>query len=85
MQVAGGMALSAGSIGGQFQSFCYTDPNDRAFIKSAAEFAAKHFDEVIQDDFFFVTTKTDSDIAAKGKQKLVAVPHGIDWTTRRKI
>ena len=66
VQVAGGMALSDGSIGGQFQSFCYTDPNDRAFIKSAAEFAAKHFDEVIQDDFFFVTTKTDSDIAAKG-------------------
>jgi hypothetical protein len=66
VQVAGGMALSAGSIGGQFQSFCYTDEKDRAFIKSAAEFAAKHFDEVIQDDFFFITTKTDSDIAAKG-------------------
>ena len=66
VQVAGGMALSDGSIGGQFQSFCYTDPNDRAFIKSAAEFAAQHFDEVIQDDFFFVTTKNDSDIAAKG-------------------
>ena len=66
VQVAGGMALSDGSIGGQFKSFCYTDPNDRAFIKSAAELAARHFDEVIQDDFFFVTTKTDSDIAAKG-------------------
>jgi len=66
VQVAGGMALSDGNIGGQFQSFCYTDPNDRAFIKSAAELAAKHFDEVIQDDFFFVTTKKDSDIAAKG-------------------
>jgi len=66
VQVAGGMALSDGSIGGQFKSFCYTDPQDRAFIKSAAEFAARHFDEVIQDDFFFITTKTDSDIAAKG-------------------
>ena len=66
VQVAGGMALSDGSIGGQFQSFCYTDPQDRAFIKGAAEFAAKHFDEVIQDDFFFVSTKKDSDIAAKG-------------------
>jgi len=68
VQVAGGMALSDGSIGGQFQSFCYTDPNDRAFIKSAAEFAARHFDEVIQDDFFFVSTKKDSDIAAKGNR-----------------
>jgi hypothetical protein len=66
VKVAGGMALSDGSIGGQFQSFCYTDPNDRAFVKSAAELAARHFDELIQDDFFFVTTKNDSDIAAKG-------------------
>ena len=68
VQAAGGMALSDGSVGGQFQSFCYTDPQDRAFIKSAAEFAARHFDEVIQDDFFFITTKTDSDIAAKGNK-----------------
>jgi hypothetical protein len=66
VRVAGGMALSDGSIGGQFKSFCYTDPNDRAFIQSAAELAARHFDEIIQDDFFFVTTKTESDIAAKG-------------------
>jgi hypothetical protein len=66
VQTAGGMALSERNNGGQFQSFCYTDPQDRAFIKSAAEFAARHFDEVIQDDFFFITTKTDSDIAAKG-------------------
>jgi hypothetical protein len=66
VQVAGGMALSEKNDGGQFQSFCYTDPRDRAFIKKAAEFAARHFDEVIQDDFFFDTTKNDSDIAAKG-------------------
>jgi hypothetical protein len=66
VQVAGGMALSDGSIGGQFKSFCYTDPRDRAFIRSAAELAARHFDEIIQDDFFFVSTKTESDIAAKG-------------------
>src|ERR1700677_2135959 len=68
VQVAGGMALSDGSIGGQFKSFCFTDPEDRAFIKSAAELAARHFDEVIQDDFFFNSTKNDSDIAAKGKK-----------------
>jgi hypothetical protein len=66
VEVAGGMALSDGSVGGQFRSFCYTDPEDRKFIQSAAELAARHFDEVIQDDFFFVTTKYDSDIAAKG-------------------
>ena len=70
------MALSDGSIGGQFKSFCYTDPKDRAFIQSAAELAARHFDEVIQDDFFFVTTKNDSDIAAKGDD-------GKSWTQFR--
>jgi hypothetical protein len=65
VRVAGGMALSDGSSG-QFRSFCYTDPKDREFIKQATELAARHFDEIIQDDFFFVTTKNDSDIAAKG-------------------
>jgi len=65
VRVAGGMALSDGGFG-QFKSFCYTDPNDRQFISEGAELAARHFDEVIQDDFFFDCTKTDSDIAAKG-------------------
>ena len=68
VKVAGGMALSASTAGGQFVSFCYTDPADREFIKGAAQRAARHFDEVIQDDFFFVTTKYDSDIAAKGNR-----------------
>ena len=65
VRVAGGMALSDGGFG-QFKSFCYTDPDDRQFISEGAELAARHFDEVIQDDFFFDCTKTDSDIAAKG-------------------
>jgi len=69
VQVAGGMALSDGQFpGGQFRSFCYTDPTSRDFVKSAAELAARHFDEVIQDDFFFQTTKSDTDIAAKGNR-----------------
>jgi hypothetical protein len=66
VRVAGGMALSDEGGGGQFRSFCYTDPADRQFIKQAVELAARHFDEIIQDDFFFITTKSDSDIAAKG-------------------
>jgi hypothetical protein len=65
VRVAGGMALSDGGSG-QFRSFCYTDPAHRQFIQRATELAARHFDEIIQDDFFFVTTKNDSDIAAKG-------------------
>jgi len=69
VRVAGGMCLSDnGAGGGQYQSFCYTDPKDRQFVRDIARLAARHFDEVIQDDFFFVTTKHDSDIAAKGKK-----------------
>lgn len=68
IKVAGGMCLSDGSIGGQFRSFCYTDSNDREFIKKVVQLAARHFDELIQDDFFFVTTKYDSDISAKGSR-----------------
>lgn len=70
IKVAGGTCLSDGNYpgGGQFKSFCYTDPADREFIKDAIQLAARHFDEVIQDDFFFVTTKYDSDIAAKGNR-----------------
>jgi hypothetical protein len=76
VKVAGGTTMSDGNYsgGGQFKSFCYTDPADRAFIKQSIELAARHFDEIIQDDFYFVTTKYDSDIAAKG---------GRSWTQFR--
>jgi hypothetical protein len=67
VQVAGGMALT-GNEGQQFQSFCYTDPKDRAYVKNLSQLTARHFDEIILDDFFFNTTKYDSDIAAKGSK-----------------
>jgi hypothetical protein len=53
---------------GQFASFVYTKPADRDYVKHVAELTAKHFDEIILDDFFFANTKTASDIAAKGSQ-----------------
>jgi hypothetical protein len=65
VQVAAGSAFSD-NVSEQFTSFCYTDPGDRDFVKKTSELAARHFDEYILDDFFFVTTKRDSDIAAKG-------------------
>ncbi len=81
VQVAGGIAYvgggdNAGRVGnfketqkiepGQFISLCYTDPAQRAFVKQIAQLTARHFDEIILDDFFFNNTKTASDIAAKG-------------------
>jgi hypothetical protein len=66
--VSGGVTLAAGGHGGQFGTFDYEDPHDRAECQRAVEMAARHFDEVILDDFFFYTTKSDADIAAKGKR-----------------
>jgi hypothetical protein len=67
VEVAGGIAFSDRD-NGQFKSFCYTNPADRAYVKRVSEFTAKHFNHIILDDFFFNNTKTPSDIAAKGNQ-----------------
>jgi hypothetical protein len=68
IETAGGITLAAGDKSGQFGTFDYEDPADRAECERAARLAAKHFDEVILDDFFFYTSKSDADIAAKGKR-----------------
>ncbi|MGB6974898.1 MAG: hypothetical protein WBD67_09470 [Terracidiphilus sp.] len=83
VQVAGGIAYvgngdHAGGSGsaknaapadpGQFVSMCYTDPAERALVKRVAELTARHFNEIILDDFFFYNTKDPSDIAAKGAE-----------------
>ena len=66
--VAGGDMAGSDATPGQFVSFTYTDPKQRAYVKHISEETARHFDEIILDDFFFVNTKRDSDIAAKGMQ-----------------
>jgi hypothetical protein len=45
-----------------------TNQADRAYLKGAVEAAARHFDEVIFDDWFFMSSKTAGDIAAKGNK-----------------
>jgi hypothetical protein len=67
VEVAGGIATTSNEAN-QFHSFCYTDPAEREYLKKAVELTARHFDEIILDDFFFNNTKTDSDIAAKGNR-----------------
>jgi len=69
VEVWGGITLSAGGgKGGQFGTFDFAKPADRAECKKAVEIAARHFDHVILDDFFFYTSKSDADIKAKGKR-----------------
>jgi hypothetical protein len=66
--VSGGVTLAAGGHAGQFGTFDYENPQDRAECQRAVELAARNFDEVILDDFFFYTSKSDADIAAKGSR-----------------
>jgi hypothetical protein len=69
IQTSGGITLAAGGWpGGQFGTFDYENPSDRAECERAVRLIARHFDEVILDDFFFYTMKTDADIGAKGNR-----------------
>src|ERR1019366_3907330 len=40
----------------------------RKKLQEVVEYTAKNFDEIIIDDFFFTSSKSDSDIAAKGNK-----------------
>ncbi len=64
--VSGGIAFSAPGRGAQFVTLDYENPSDREICRRAVEMAARHFNEIILDDFFFYSTKSDADIAAKG-------------------
>lgn len=66
--VAGGMALLGPGGGGQFQTLDYTDPKVRELVERVSAQAARHFDEFVLDDLFFFNTRSESDIAAKGKR-----------------
>jgi hypothetical protein len=68
IETSGGVTLAAGGSGGQFGTFDYENPADRAECERAVRLIARHFDEVILDDFFFYTSKSDADIAARGNR-----------------
>jgi hypothetical protein len=55
--VAGGIALDAPGHAGQFATLDYENPDDRATCRRAVELAARHFDEVILDDFSSITAR----------------------------
>ncbi len=65
VEVCGGLAYSISEANG-YQGFDYADPENREFARKAAEMAARHFDEILLDDYFFFDRKTDYDIKAKG-------------------
>ena len=73
VEVSGGITWTI-SEPNRFQTFCYSDPADRAWVKHVAEYTASLFDDVILDDFFFTSCKSDEEIAAK---------QGMSWTDYR--
>lgn len=65
IEVAGGITLTI-SEPNRFQTFCYSNPDDRKYVKALSEFTAKNFNEFILDDFFFTNCKDDGAIKDKG-------------------
>jgi hypothetical protein len=65
VQTAGGITLTVNERN-RFETFCYTNPEHRRKVKEIVEYTARHFDEVILDDFFFTNCKCDLCIRAKG-------------------
>jgi hypothetical protein len=65
IKVSAGLGLTVQESAG-FQSFCYSTPADREQVKAMTEFTARHFDEIILDDFYFTNCKCERCIAAKG-------------------
>lgn len=65
--VAGGITLTI-SEPNNFETFCYSNPEHRAWVQEVVEFTAAHFDEFILDDFFFTSCKSALEVAAKGDE-----------------
>ena len=65
LEVAGGITYTI-SEANSFETYCYSDPVERAKAKEIAEYTASLFDEVILDDFFFHDCKCEYCIEAKG-------------------
>ncbi len=51
----------------RFETFCYANAADRAWVKHVAEETARHFDDIILDDFFFTSCKSESEEEIKAK------------------
>jgi len=71
VRTSGGITLTVNERN-RFETYCYTNPEHRATVKRVVELTARHFDEVILDDFFFTNCKCESCIKAKGDHSWTA-------------
>jgi hypothetical protein len=67
VKTAGGITLTVNEMN-RFETFCYSNPEHRKKVKEIVEFTARHFDEIILDDFFFTDCKCVLCIKAKGNR-----------------
>ena len=67
LEVGGGITYTI-SEPSDFETYSYARPADRQKVREIAEYTAKHFDDFILDDFFFIDIKNDDEIAAKGSK-----------------
>jgi hypothetical protein len=65
IQTAGGITLTVNERN-RFETFCYSNPEHRTKVREIVEHTARHFDEVILDDFFFTSCKCELCVKAKG-------------------
>ena len=67
LEVGGGITYTR-SEPTDFETYSYARSIERQQVREVAEFTAKHFDDFILDDFFFIDLKNDEEIAAKGNK-----------------
>ena len=67
LEVGGGIIFK-GSAPTDFETYSYAREDERQQVKQISEFTARHFDDFILDDFFFIDLKNDDEIRAKGNK-----------------
>ena len=67
LEVGGGITFTR-SEPTDFETYSYARADERQQVKQISEFTARHFDDFILDDFFFIDLKNDDEIRAKGSK-----------------
>jgi len=67
IETAGGITYTIDESN-RFETFSFANPEHRKKVQEIAEHTARHFDEVILDDFFFTSAKSEHDITARGQR-----------------
>ena len=65
IKTAGGITITV-SESNNFETYCYSNKEHRKKLKQIVEMTARHFDELILDDFFYTSCKCEKCIDAKG-------------------